>query len=123
MSYKYVGLEIMKESERNLPRALSAVLSDLFAVKGYGRPGVTREIEAVWHQIVGEPDCWQTQLGDLRHGVLDIIVAHSALLEELQAFRKPLMLRALRRNANCLGVRDIRFRIGRVRRRQTTDGP
>ena len=43
----------------------------------------------------GRAACRQTQLGEVRRGVLNVTVAHSALLEELAAFRKPALLAAL----------------------------
>ena len=43
--------------------------------------------------------CRQTRLGEVRRGVLNVTVAHSTLLEELMAFRKPALLAALRSGA------------------------
>ena len=48
---------------------------------------------------MGEPDCRQTKLGGVRRGVLNVTVAHPALLEELSTFQKPALLAALRRDA------------------------
>jgi hypothetical protein len=45
---------------------------------------------------------------------LSITVAHSALLEELAAFRKAELLAALRRDAPSTPIHDIRFRVGPV---------
>jgi hypothetical protein len=45
---------------------------------------------------------------------MTIVVAHSALLEELVAFRKAELLEALRRLAPALEFRDLRFRVGPV---------
>ena len=46
--------------------------------------------------------------------MLQVTVAHPALLEELAAFRKPELLKALRENAPGTVVHDIRFRVGPV---------
>ncbi|HEX8203346.1 MAG TPA: DciA family protein, partial [Isosphaeraceae bacterium] len=56
----------------------------------------------------------QTRLGGIRHGVLSVTVAHSTLLEELAAFRKPALLAALRRDAAGSAIHDIRFRVGPI---------
>jgi Dna[CI] antecedent, DciA len=84
-------------------------------VRGYGRLQARQELEDAWNQAVGEPYCRQTQLGEVRRGVLNVTVAHSTLLEELAAFRKPALLRALRSSARATPIHDIRFRIGAIR--------
>jgi hypothetical protein len=43
-----------------------------------------------------------------------VTVAHSTLLEELAAFRKPTLLAALRRDAPGTLIHDIRFRVGPI---------
>ena len=73
-----------------------------------------QELEDAWNRAVGEPHCRQTQVGDVRHGVLNVTVAHSTLLEELAAFRKPSLLAALRATAPATPIDDIRFRVGDV---------
>jgi predicted nucleic acid-binding Zn ribbon protein len=93
------------------PRALSEILGELFTVRGYGRFQARHELETAWNAAVGEPQCRQTQLGEVRRGVLTVTVSHSALLEELAAFRKPELLAALRSNAPGTTIHDIRFRV------------
>ena len=73
-----------------------------------------QELEDAWNAAVGEPYCRQTRLGEVRRGVLNVTVAHSTLLEELAAFRKPALLAALRSGAPATTIHDIRFRVGRV---------
>ena len=50
----------------------------------------------------------------MRRGVLNVTVAHSTLLEELSAFRKPALLSALRSGAPATTIHDIRFQVGTV---------
>src|ERR1700758_5297398 len=94
------------------PRALSEILGDLFATRGYGRFLARRELEEAWEAAVGEPACRQTRLGEVRRGVLNVTVAHPALLEELAAFRKAELLAALRSAATATTIHDLRFRVG-----------
>src|SRR5690242_5293252 len=104
---------------RRGPRALSDILGELFTARGYGRILARQELEDAWNAAVGEPLCRQTQLGEVRRGVLNVTVSHPALLEELAAFRKPELLAALRQTAPGMGIHDIRFRVGPV----TQDAP
>ena len=96
------------------PRSLSDILGEMFTVRGYGRLWARQELENAWNTAVGEPHCRQTQVDDVRHGVLNVTVAHSALLEELVAFRKAALLASLKCRAPGTAIHDIRFRIGSV---------
>ena len=104
----------MSNPSRRGPRPLSDILGELFTVRGYGRLRARQELEDAWNVAVGEPCCRQTRLGEVRRGVLNVTVAHSTLLEELSAFRKPALLEALRSGAPATTVHDIRFRVGPV---------
>jgi hypothetical protein len=107
----------MANPNRRGPRVLSEILGELFTVRGYGRLRALGELEEVWNTAVGEPHCHQTRVGEVRRGVLTVIVAHPTLLEELAAFRKPELLQALRAGAPGTAIQDIRFRVGPI------DGP
>ena len=104
----------MSNPSRRGPRPLSDILGELFTVRGYGRLRARQELEDAWNAAVGEPYCRQTRLGEVRRGVLNVTVAHSTLLEELAAFRKPDLLAALRSGAPATTIHDIRFRVGPV---------
>jgi hypothetical protein len=93
---------------------LSEILGELFTVRGYGRLQARHELEEAWAAAVGEPACRQTRLGEVRRGVLNVTVTHSALLEELAAFRKSELLAALRSGAPATTIHDIRFRVGAI---------
>ncbi len=104
----------MPSPNRRGPKPLSEILGELFASRGFGRLRALKELEDAWNGAVGEPVCRQTKLGEVRRGVLNVTVAHPALLEELAAFRKAALLAALRQNAPGTVVHDIRFRVGPV---------
>ncbi len=96
------------------PRPLSEALAELFAARGLGRIQSAKRLEDAWNAAVGEPNCRQTKVGEVRRGVLNVTVAHSSLLEELAAFQKPRILEALRQNMPDVQVLDIRFRVGPI---------
>lgn len=102
----------MSSPNRRGPKPLGDILGELFASRGFGRLRALKELEDAWNAAVGDPACRQTRLGDVRRGVLNVTVAHPALLEELAAFRKSELLSALRRDAPGTVVHDIRFRVG-----------
>lgn len=70
------------------PRSLSDILGELFTVRGYGRLWARQELENAWKTAVGEPYCRQTRLGEVRRGVLNVTVAHSALWKSWCHFAK-----------------------------------
>jgi hypothetical protein len=96
------------------PQSLSDILGELVVVRGYSRAHAGRVLENAWNIAVGEPYCYLTQIGAVRHGVLNVTVAHSTLLEELMAFRKATLVAFLRSGALGTAIHDIRFRVGSV---------
>src|SRR6516165_7071611 len=104
----------MPNSRYQLPRPLCSILGDLFTRRGYGRLHTLSALDDAWRRAVGEPYSWQTRVTDVRHGILNVLVTHSALLEELNAFRKCELLSALRSSNAALIIRDIRFSVGTV---------
>ena len=104
----------MPSPNRRGPKPLSDILGELFASRGFGRLRALKELEDAWNAAVGEPGCRQTKLGEVRRGVLNVTVAHPALLEELAAFRKAEILAVLRQKAPGSPIHDIRFRVGPV---------
>lgn len=96
------------------PKALGDVLGELFALRGYARLRAAGDLQAVWDAALGESAQGRTRLGEVRRGVLTVIVDHPALLEELSAFRKAELLEAVRASSGGSTIHDLRFRIGAV---------
>ena len=99
---------------RKGPQPLGYILGALVAARGYGRLHAQTELESAWQQAVGPETGRQTKLGAIRRGVLNVQVAHPALLEELAAYRKPQILAALRQALPDTVLHDIRFRVGPI---------
>jgi hypothetical protein len=104
----------MSNAHRRGPRELAEILGELFTVRGYGRLRAVSELEDAWNSAVGEAHCRQTRLGEIRRGVVTVIVAHPTLLAELAGFRKPELLAALRACTPGSKIQDIRFRVGAI---------
>lgn len=94
------------------PRPIGEVLVELMARRGFARQLAPEELDAAWRQAAG-PLASQTSVGAIRRGRLEILVAHSTLLQEL-AFRKPVLLAALAEALPDTPIRDLRFRVGHV---------
>jgi hypothetical protein len=93
-------------------RSLSDILWELSTVRGYGHLLARQILVNAWNTAIGEPYCHQTQVGEIRRGVLTITVAHSSLLEELAGFRKARLLRTLQSTGLGTAINDIQFQIG-----------
>jgi len=68
------------------------------------------EVARAWREHLG-PDAGHTRLLSLQRHVATFIVDSSALLAELNNFRKEELLAMLRRRAPSYFVRDLRFRL------------
>jgi len=89
---------------------------DRFVVRtGLSTQISTSELERVWETVLGPAKAGMTSVGAVRRGVLQVTVGNSGLLEELELFRKAEILKRIRSSPVGSKVRDIRFRIGRVR--------
>ena len=100
-------------SDRSGPERLGDVLSHLFVARGWGRRLERLQLETAWLEAAGPTIAAATRLGNLRRGVMEIIVGNAALLQELAHFQKRSLLEAFQaQTAN--KVVDLRFRLGVV---------
>lgn len=108
-------MESSSERRTDQPQQLGNVLSQLFALRGYGRSQAGRQLQDVWQQLAGSSIAGQTKVQGIRNGVLQIAVTNSAMLQELQSFHKWSLLERLSRDHADLRVRDLKFRLQSVR--------
>jgi predicted nucleic acid-binding Zn ribbon protein len=99
--------------EKAGPERLGEVLSHLFVARGWGRRLERLQLEMAWAQAAGPTIAAATQLGNLRRGVMEVIVGNAALLQELAHFQKRSLLEAFQARTTAK-VSDLRFRIGVV---------
>jgi predicted nucleic acid-binding Zn ribbon protein len=93
------------------PELLAEVLARLFTARGWGQRQARGRLEAIWRQIVGDAVAQRSQLGALRHGVLEVFVSDPVLLQELANFRKRPLLDQLRTRLAPTKLVDLRFRL------------
>lgn len=87
------------------------ILAELFARRGYARVRGSQALEEAWRAAAGEHLAAGTRPGRLRAGCLEVLVANSALLQEL-AFEKQAILERLAAVMPTDKIRDLRFRVG-----------
>ena len=92
---------------------IADALSQLMARRGYARVRSESQMDDVWREILGEELAASTQVGNQRQGVLEVVVANSAVLQEL-TFRKRKILKELNRLSGERKIRDLRFRVGPI---------
>ena len=97
------------------PEPVGEILSRLFTARGWGRRQERLQLEDAWNKAVGPDGARQTCIGSLRRGVLEVIVASAAFLQELASFHKRRLLQELRQQLPGTTLTDLRFRAGVVK--------
>jgi predicted nucleic acid-binding Zn ribbon protein len=112
------------EDERNLhddyrrksirippPKPVRDVLSQLLAKRGYAQIQTAAGCEAAWREAVGAKLAVDTRPGNVKRGVLEVLVRNSSALQEL-AFLKGKIVKSLAKTIPEQKIRDLRFRVG-----------
>ena len=95
------------------PQKLADALAQVMARRGYARVQASAELGDVWNSAAGEKLAACSRPGNLRRGVLEVTVANSAVMQELE-FMKRKILKELSQLAPDQKIRNLRFRIGPV---------
>jgi len=93
------------------PKAMRDVLSQLLAKRGYAQVQTAAGCTAAWRQAVGEKLAADTRPGNVRRGVLEVLVRNSAAHHEL-GFLKTKIVKMLTKLIPEQQIRDLRFRVG-----------
>lgn len=92
---------------------MADVLSTLMSRRGYAQLQSTAQIKAVWQKAVGGQLAQHTLAGNLKRGVLEVLVRNSTVLQEL-SFQKKQLLKKLAEQAGEHNISDLRFRVGGI---------
>jgi predicted nucleic acid-binding Zn ribbon protein len=95
------------------PQHVSNVLAQLMARRGFARQQGAAACQEAWGRAAGPLAAEHTRAGAVRRGTLEVMVAHSTLLQEL-SFQKIELLQRLQELLPDEGIRDIRFRVGTI---------
>jgi|SRR6185312_5896367 predicted nucleic acid-binding Zn ribbon protein len=118
------SMEHQDEDERNLhddykrksvrirpPKPMRDVLSQLLAKRGYAQVQTAAGCTAAWREAVGDKLAADTRPGNVRRGVLEVLVRNSVSAQEL-GFLKSKIVKSLMRLVPEQKIRDLRFRVG-----------
>ncbi len=109
-------MSIRREQPQRGPENLAEVLSRLFTAKGWGRRQDRLHLEMAWAEAAGADIAPHTRVGNLRKGVLEVLVGNAVLLQELTHYHRRRLLEQLRSRLPRTPITDLRFRTGVVGR-------
>jgi predicted nucleic acid-binding Zn ribbon protein len=95
------------------PQAIGDVLGELISRKGYARVEAGEAFFAAWNVAAGDGIARFTRAGGVKRGVFEVLVANSALVQEL-TFQKSALLTKLRQELPQEKIKDLRFKVGKV---------
>jgi predicted nucleic acid-binding Zn ribbon protein len=95
------------------PQKISNILAELMARRGFARVQSTEAYEQAWRDAAGPLAAKYTQVGALKRGTLEVVVANSALVQEL-TFQKIAILQKLAAELPDEKIRNLRFRVGTI---------
>lgn len=95
------------------PRMIGDVLGELISRRGYARVEAGEAYLAAWHAAAGESIARFTRAGAVKRGMFEVLVANSALVQEL-TFQKAGLLTRLRQELPQEKIKDLRFKVGRI---------
>jgi len=102
-----------RHSARRHPQKMADVMATLLARRGYAQVETASACQEAWLQAAGPPLRGQSRAGEVRRGVLEVVVSNSSLLQEL-TFRRRQLLAELNRLLPDQPIRELRFRVGSV---------
>ena len=103
--------EGQSKGSMSAPRKFADVLAELMARRGYSRQRSRTDLAEAWRSAAGELIADHSRPGLVRRGTLEVIVTHSALLQEL-SFQKGTILIRLQELAPQEKIAELRFRVG-----------
>lgn len=95
------------------PKALSDVLAQLLAKRGYGAVQTNEQLRGAWREAAGAALARFTQAERINRGKLEVTVANSTMMQEL-SFDKRRLLSAMQKALPEAKIADLRLKVGRI---------
>ncbi len=102
-----------RRSRGRVPQQIGDVVSRLLARRGYNQRVANGELADAWRQTVGDRLSVYCRIGNLRRGVLEVIVQNSAVVQEL-TFQKATLVKKMQAAIPEAKVSGLRFRVGTI---------
>ena len=114
MDLKAVCADISRRQRyRRGAKKLGTVINELMTRRGYARIQATSQWDRTWHEVVGDQLAKHSRTGNIRRGVLNVVVRNSAVVQEL-TFRKSQLIKQLAKLNPGQKIRDLRFQVGPI---------
>jgi predicted nucleic acid-binding Zn ribbon protein len=95
------------------PKPVAEVIAQLVQRRGYAQVRAAGEWIEAWQAAAGEAFAKVTEVGQLRRGVLEVVVANSLVMQEL-TFEKERIFAELKQQRPDAGLKQLRFKVGRI---------
>jgi len=95
------------------PKPVAEVIAQVVQRRGYAQVRSAGEWNEAWRAAAGDAFAAVTEVGQLRRGALEVIVANSLVMQEL-GFEKERILAALQAARPDAGLKQLRFRVGQL---------
>ena len=95
-----------------LPKKMADIVSQLLAKRGYAQLQTVNAWEEAWQKVAGR-FASQSRCGKLSRGVLEVLVANSAVLQEL-TFQKAKLLKYLGELLPAQKVKDLKLKVAAI---------
>lgn len=95
------------------PQQIGDVLGELISRRGYARVEASEAYAEAWREAAGEAIGRYTRAGAVKRGMFEVLVASSAMLQEL-TFQKSALLEKLRQELPQEKIKDLRFKVGKI---------
>ncbi len=96
------------------PQPIGDILAELMARRGYGRVQSAETCATAWREAAGEAIAQHSRATEVRRGVLEVLVEHSTMVQEL-GFQKAELLKRLAQLVPDQSIRDLKIRVGPVK--------
>jgi predicted nucleic acid-binding Zn ribbon protein len=94
-------------------KPMGQAISQLLARTGYAQVQTAATCDAAWREAVGDKLAANTRPGNVKRGVLEVLVSNNSVMQEL-SFIKSKAVKILKQLVPEQQIRDVRFRVGTI---------
>lgn len=95
------------------PKGIERLLSQHMAKRGYAATGSNDRIERAWIESVGPQLAKQTRAVGLRRGTLEVLVANSTMMQEIN-FQRVQLLKSMQKKLPDARITAMKLRVGKI---------